>query len=244
MREGPSTATEFILGILIPPACREEVLGDLHERFQSPAQYAWDAIHTIPFVILSRVRRTSDPQVVLMQAFGLYLSFLGAAWFLGGDLLRGEWGLLSLAIPAGAMVIGLMLEDAYARPGIRRTYGLARGPALGVALAFLMQMKVLALPRMVMVCGCGLGLLLSCAIRMLFPPASDQMQSVNAPAYWLERSGGEMPPLLIRILQGIAALFSIGAAGAWIADRTALPLPPVVGVLALFVAVFALVRRS
>ncbi|HEY3742542.1 MAG TPA: hypothetical protein VGL53_21985 [Bryobacteraceae bacterium] len=244
MEPGPSTAAEFIAGILIPPACREEVLGDLHERFQSPAQYAFDAMYTIPFVILSRVRRTSDPQVVLMQAFGLYLAFLGAAWFLDGDLLHTQWGLLALAIPAGAIVVGIMLEDAYARPGRRSGYGLARGPAFGVALAFLTQMKDLALPRMVLLCGCGLGLLLSCAVRMLFPPASNQMLGVNAPAYWLERSGGEMPPVLIRILQGIAAVFSIGAAGAWIADRAALPLPQVVGVLALFAAVFALLRRS
>jgi hypothetical protein len=34
---------EALVGLLTPPACRDHVLGDLHERYSSPAQYLVDA---------------------------------------------------------------------------------------------------------------------------------------------------------------------------------------------------------
>ena len=75
MNPGPSKAAEAIVAVFLPPACREEVLGDLHERYRSPRQYGLEALRTVPLVILSRIRRTADPQVILMQAFALYVSF-------------------------------------------------------------------------------------------------------------------------------------------------------------------------
>lgn len=68
MYSGPSKAAEAIAALFVPPACREEVLGDLRERCSSPRQYAVDALRTIPLVIISRIRRTADPQVLLIQA--------------------------------------------------------------------------------------------------------------------------------------------------------------------------------
>src|SRR5262245_27951784 len=87
-RSGPSRAAEGMVAILVPPACREEVLGDLHERYRSPGQYCCEALCTVPFVILSRIRRTTDPPVLLMQALGLSVCFLGSAWFQDNALLR------------------------------------------------------------------------------------------------------------------------------------------------------------
>ncbi len=57
MRSRPSKTAEAIVAIFLPPACREEVLGDLHERYRSPGQYALDAIRTVPLVIYSRIIR-------------------------------------------------------------------------------------------------------------------------------------------------------------------------------------------
>jgi hypothetical protein len=64
MSPGPSKIVEAIVAALVPPACREEVLGDLHERFKSPLQYFFEAVCTVQLVILSRMRRTADPQVL------------------------------------------------------------------------------------------------------------------------------------------------------------------------------------
>ena len=195
-RSGPSKAAEAIVAILLPPACREEVLGDLHERYRSPLQYAADVLSTVPLVILSRIRRTADPQVLLIQAFALYASFLTAAWFKDASLLQAQWGLLRLAIPPGMALLGLMLEDAYAAPGHRSPLKLLRGPLLGFGLAFGSQAVFwvgkfdLAVPSWIMVYGSAMSLLLSSGVRLLFPPVTDRLQGVNAPALWLKHDGG------------------------------------------------------
>jgi hypothetical protein len=196
MPSGPSKAAEAIVAILLPPACREEVLGDLHERYRSRLQYAADALSTVPLVILSRIRRTADPQVLLIQAFALYASFLTAAWFKEASLLQAQWGLLRLAIPAGMALLGLILEDAYATPGHRSPLKLLRGPLLGFGLVvgsqavFRAGRSDLALPSWILVYGSAMSLLLSSAVRLLFPPVTGQLKGVNAPALWLKQDGG------------------------------------------------------
>src|SRR5260370_21843458 len=135
MRSGPSKAAEETAARLRPAARREEVLADLHERYCSWLQYATDVLSTVPLVIASRIRRTADPQVLLIQAFALYASFLTAAWFKDASLLQAQWGLLRLAIPPGMTLLGLILEDAYATPGRRSPLKLLRGPLLGLGFA-------------------------------------------------------------------------------------------------------------
>ena len=196
VRSGPSRAAEAIVAILLPPACREEVLGDLHERYRSRLQYAADALSTVPLVILSRIRRTADPRVLVIQAFALYASFLTAAWFKDASLLQAQWGLLRLAIPPGMALLGLILEDAYATPGHRSPLKLLRGPLLGFGLAvgsqavFRAGKSDLAVPSWIMIYASAMSLLLSSAIRLLFPPVTDRLQGVNAPALWLKQDGG------------------------------------------------------
>jgi hypothetical protein len=218
MAYGPSKSAEALVAILVPPACREEVVGDLHEGYRSRSHYAFEALITVPLVILSRVRRTTDPQVVLIQAFVLYLSFLCAAWFQDAALLQAQWGLLRLAIPAGITLLVVMLEDAYARPGRRSPLRLVRGPLLGLAFALASQGLFwsgnpdLALPRWILLSGCAMSLLLSSAVRMLFPPATQQLHGANAPADWLKQSGGSgekfkaLPAIAAALLLLLAAL--------------------------------------
>ena len=231
MDSRPSKAAEAMVAVFVPPACREEVLGDLHERYRSPSQYAADVLSTVPLVILSRIRRTADPQVLLMQAFALYVSFLGAAWFKDPALLHQPWGLLRLAIPAGIAMLGLILEDAYANPGMRSPLRLVRGPVLGLALALVSQSifwaanNDLALPRWLVFYGCAMSLLLTSAVRMLFPPLTRHLQQVNAPALWLKQAGGPAGDTrgLIRAVKGIAALVAVAIVETWMADLS-LPL--------------------
>ena len=114
---GPSKIAEAIVRFFTPPACREYVLGDLHERYVSPKQYTMDAVRTVPLVILSRIRRTTDPQVLLMEAFALYMSFVIATRFLApATFLFDRWGLLRLAIPTSIGLVALVFIDAYADP--------------------------------------------------------------------------------------------------------------------------------
>jgi len=176
----------------------------------------------VPLVIASRIRRTADPQVLLMQAFALYVSFLGAAWFKDPALLRDRWGLLRLAIPTGIALVGLILDDAYAVPGIRSPLSLVRGPVIGLGLALVSQAMLwngrrdLALPRWILFYGCAMSWLLTSAIRMLFPPVTHRLQGVNAPALWLkqasaskEDSRGLIPGVKLAAAIAVAAILFV-----------------------------------
>ena len=182
MRAGPPQAIRAIVALLIPPACKEEVLGDLEERFLSTPHYLRDALHALPCIILSKIRRTADPHLLLMHAFVLYLSYFAAAWFLDLPLLEESWGLARLAFPAALTLLALVLEDAYAKPGARSPLRLVRGPVLGLAWALLSQAALwaghstLALPLWIALSGGSLALLLTSALRMLFSPPSTSRQ--------------------------------------------------------------------
>jgi len=252
MASGPSPIAERLVGILIPPACREEVLGDLHERYRSPLQYLVEAVVTVPMVVTSRVRRVVDPQILMMQTLALYTSFLGAAWLMDRALLNDRWGLVRLTIPVAMMILGLLLDDTYSRPRRRPALVLARGPLLGLFLAFFSQETLwrgfaeLALPRGIMFAACGMSLLLTSGIRLLFPPVIDQMQSANVPALLLKREGGslEIPGVVLSALKWIAIAVVLATAAVWLGDR---PVPRNAGVgivLALGLIAYRLTRRA
>jgi hypothetical protein len=252
MDSGPSKAVEAIVAALIPPACREEVLGDLHERFKSRRQYAADALLTVPLVILSRMRRIADPQVLLIQAFALYMSFLGAAWLSDGTVLHEQGSLLRIAIPAAMALLGLILEDTYAHPGRRSLLNLVRGPLLGLVMALASQGMLwisnsdLALPRWITFYGCGMSLLLSSAVRMLFPPVPEQLLGANAPALWLKQAGGSggSPHRIIRVLKGISAVIALAIIGTWIAERSVPPKSGIVMLLVVLVIAYQVSKRG
>jgi hypothetical protein len=194
MEPGPSRFAEAVVGFLLPPAAREHVLGDLCERYISPLQYFADALSTVPLVIVSRIRRTADTQVLLMHAFALYLSFLSAAWCVDWRSLAAEWGLLRPAIPSAIALVFLVLADAYANPAKRSRLRPVRGAVLAVGLAFASQAILaagnadLAEPRPVMIRGGGIGLLLVATLRLLFPPFEDRPQGATGPAFWLRQT--------------------------------------------------------
>jgi hypothetical protein len=168
---------EAIVGFLIPPACREHVLGDLHERYSGRLQYALEAACTVPLVILSRIRRTTDPQVLLMEGFAIYGSFLVAAWWLQQvQFLEQQEGFLRLVIPTAVMLLALMLRDAYATGAKGRPLQPIFEAALGVSFGFLSQATLsignpdLTVPRWIMIYGALLSLLLVSTLRFSFPP--------------------------------------------------------------------------
>jgi hypothetical protein len=173
---------EAITALLIPPACREEVLGDLRERNTAPQPYALDAIRAVPLVIVSRIRRTTDPQLLLMHAFVLYLSFYVTCWFKDRALLYEPWALARLAIPGAVTLLAIVLDDAYAKPGRRSPLRLVRGPLLGLAWTILLQGALwaghssLTLPLWIVLYGGAMGMLLTSALRMLFSPQSTSPQ--------------------------------------------------------------------
>jgi hypothetical protein len=100
----PPVLIDAVVRTLIPPACREHVVGDLWERYRSPWQFVHDAARAIPFVIASQIRRTSTLAGVVIHAFLLFVSVGSGA----GRL----WP--AVAAVSGAL-LGFVLRDAYRR---------------------------------------------------------------------------------------------------------------------------------
>lgn len=173
MESGPPQMIEKVVGVLLPPACREEVLGDLHERYAGRRPYLAEAVRTVPLVILSRIRRTTDPGLLLLEAMALYLSLvLGVRVFGDPAFLEQPQAYFRLAFPVLVALLALVLVDAYAS----RSRRLSLGPLAGF-LALLLQSNFqaanpeLALPSFRMILLSSLvGMLLVAALRLFFEP--------------------------------------------------------------------------
>lgn len=98
----PPVLIDAVVRTLIPPACREHVVGDLWERYRSPWQFVLDAARTIPFVIASQIRRTSTFAGVIIHAFILFVS-VGA----------GAGRVWPAATAVSGALLGFVLRDAY-----------------------------------------------------------------------------------------------------------------------------------
>lgn len=222
----PPRIVEKSLSLLIPPACREEVLGDLYERCEFSSQFMVEAFRVLPMVIFSRVRRTADPPVLIMHAAVLYLSYLVAAWRAGNTFLFKDLGLLRLAIPPACVLVGLMLDDAYSLPGKQDVFKNVRGPVLSLGFAYLFQVPLsgahgLALPQQVMFCGSAAGLLLSTGLRSLFPPATDRPAGAGAPSHWLKHAPEpfHIAPQVLSIAKMLPVILVLVFVGAQIRGR-------------------------
>jgi hypothetical protein len=226
---------ERAVGIFIPPACREEVLGDLRERNDGVQLFLYDALRTVPFVILSRVQRTTDSVVLLMQAFCCYVSYLAAAWVFSPALTSRREGLLLLAIPCGIALVMLMLADAYADP---RKKSVVR-PVLAVGLAFVAVFAVhLAhplLPQVVMAVGSGMSMLFLLVLRMLFPPLADRPQQAQGPAFWQKQE-----IVAAGVLKATAAIAGVLLVGSSMPDQLRVP---VLGMALVGAVIYFVVRR-
>jgi hypothetical protein len=154
MRPGPSRWLQKVVGLLIPPACREEVLGDLHERYKGPGQYLADALRTMPLLIWSRIRRTTDLQLLLTEALLFYAAFLSAAWYVDRTLIGSAW------IPAVVAFIVLLLDDVWTTAGKRSRQGVA------IATACACFSQAVVLPVWINLFTGGISLLLVSAVRI------------------------------------------------------------------------------
>jgi hypothetical protein len=171
MPPGPSRRLETFIGLWIPPACREEVLGDLHEKYTGPWQYIALAMCVVPFVILSRIRRTTDTLILLTEALLIYGSFLGAAWYTDRTMLTSHWGLERLAIPTVLNLVVLIFDRAW---NLRTKWWHRNAARISIGLA----------SNMLGECA---SMLLVAAVEFLSRPGTDVPQSSAGPALWLKQ---------------------------------------------------------
>jgi len=178
MEACPRPVIEALVGLLIPPACREHVLGDLYERYTSPGQYVADAARTLPFVVCSQVLRTTSTRLLVAEAAALFLAFLTAAAQFALPQLSQPSMLRQVTVPALVALVAIVLRDAYTEPQGRPPQAVAVDAGFGIAFALVSQAVLaaiqpnLVLPRLVAIAGGGFGLLLLSAVRMASPPVS------------------------------------------------------------------------
>jgi hypothetical protein len=191
MRRTPPKALEWIAGLLIPPACRENVLGDLYEQYTSAGQYLTGVLRLVPSLVLSRIRRMTDPQVLVMEAVALYMSFLAGAWQWNlARPLPEQNGVLAPAVPTLSALLALVLADAYAFPRKRTWAAPVIESSFALACALLSQAALLVtkpnlvLPSGSTLLGSCIGVVLIATLRMLFPPGGHRLQraTVDGPA--------------------------------------------------------------
>lgn len=132
-KQGPPRRLETMVAALTPPARREEVLGDLYERYAGPARYMRDAVRTVPLVLASEIWRSTNPGAVLLEALALYFSF-----FVGMARDRSPFlehpVFLRILFPVLAALTGLRLADVYLE-GERVRRSILRAE-VGVAFAY------------------------------------------------------------------------------------------------------------
>jgi hypothetical protein len=197
---------EKLLGYLIPPACREEVLGDLHERHEQWPLWLFETVVTIPYVVESRIRRTSDSLVLLMQGSVMYSAWMAIAMYLDSRFLAAPLAFLRMALPPLIVLLVLIFADAYANPQKLWRLRPVTSALAGFALAYLAQSWLrincpeLALPRTILLYGMAFALPLVAALRMLYLPFPDVPRSAGVPAHWLKQDPVGMPPVFWMII--------------------------------------------
>jgi hypothetical protein len=186
MEPCPSKVSEALVGWLVPPACREEILGDMRQRHQRAAPYLLEASYVIPCVIYSRICRTTDAVVALIEVLSMYTVFVISAWSLDGPMLFEKSGFARLAIPPALCLAAVILTDAYSSPQKRWPLKPLLAPTVGCVLAYLVQCtrNQWSLRPAVFSCGIALSFLLVATLRLTFSPVTDRPQASRSPAFW------------------------------------------------------------
>ena len=84
MTKAPPNWLEKIVVLAIPPRVREDVLGDLHELYKNPFQYASEVCHAVPRLAWTEIRRTFSPGLAALEGLVIVAALLEART-------AGEW---------------------------------------------------------------------------------------------------------------------------------------------------------
>jgi hypothetical protein len=187
----PPEIIEDAVGWLLPPACREEVLGDLCEQYVDAARYAVNMLTVAPRVIVSQIRRNTDARVFLATSCAICYSFASglADFSLRSFLMHADpLTLLRLAIPAIAALLVLLVRNGYSDSEERRLRAITLDVAVAMGVAALTQFALLAtlrfdlmLPRWCPSTGTVMGWLFAIVLRAIFPPEMRLPAAMRSP---------------------------------------------------------------
>jgi len=163
LKAAPPLRLERLIARLLPPVVREEVAGDLWERYRTPGRYLTEAAAALPFLIMSQARRQTNGPLLMLQAFTIFASF-------GGFEPRFDAALRSLIATLPA-IAALLLRAAY-RSGDAWTGARAMGDLLWMLVAVLASQLImlaihptLALPPGFLIGGLAFALVMLMVLR-------------------------------------------------------------------------------
>ena len=109
----PSPWLEAIATRLVPPACREHVLGDLAETSAGNRHYVRNLLSALPSLVGSQIRRRATIAGIIFNAFISIFAFLIPQGFPQAPFFAEAWAVPRLAVPWALWVIGSALAAAY-----------------------------------------------------------------------------------------------------------------------------------
>jgi hypothetical protein len=254
MEARPHPLVEAFIGRLLPPACREHVLGDLHERYVSASQYVHDAARTIPFAIWGQIRRTSSAPLAIAQVGVVYVAFRSALGMFDPTALSNSSAPLRAAIPAFAALAAVVLRDAWIGRRPRANALIAVDAVLAIACAALTHALLagvgspLALRLDVLLAGCGMSLVLLSGVRIALSSINHRAATANAGGTGMNSTPSNVQGPMQRNLRfwwwTIAVLGFSGWLGLFIYPATSRFRPVLIAWLIAFVVIGAYQRRK
>ena len=184
MKPTRMSVIECAVGVLIPSACRQHVLGDLRERNETTPTFVLDVLRVLPYTIWSRVRRTTSLRLFTWQAVGLGMGFLAAAFKYAPFRVVDSVGVVRIVIPISAALVALVVADAYrndSRPLANDRVAIGSALLLGglTQLVLVFVYPEWALPPMMAVLGGAIGWVFVCMARSGMRPSCG-MQPIQA----------------------------------------------------------------
>jgi hypothetical protein len=130
-----------IVRFLIPPSVREEISGDLFERYKSKGQYTKDVALILPYILASQIRRNTNIPILGIQAFLLFFCFGGFVALSDAAAIDvPRW--LRAAVPTLLALTVLLLRDGF-RAAEHRPVSGAGVDVLSVVLIVLLSQAML-----------------------------------------------------------------------------------------------------
>jgi hypothetical protein len=177
METHPPRLIEAIIERLVPPACRESVLGDWNERYASVPEYVLRALSALPFLVASQVRRTFKVENVVSEAVAIYLAF-ALEFFVRPASLLAQQVLIPILIVICTALLALVIRDAYADPEDRsaartiRDACIAIGAVVSVeAILSVSHLSIWMLPWLLVFSGGAASIPMLFIVRWLLRPA-------------------------------------------------------------------------
>lgn len=220
METHPPKLIEAIVEKAVPPACRENVMGDWDETYTSTPDYLLRVVSDLPFVVASQIRRTFNVALFFSQAAVLYIAFAGSS-LAGGRRYLYDHSVLPLAIVIGVVLFALVCRDAYINREELPDYRDRRDTFFSIGTGLICELLLfvfggsgLVLPLWILIRGSAAALLIVYLLRrFMHSSRQDSPATAGGPQTSLEEHRKAWRWNLAWLIAGLLVIFTLPGAG-------------------------------